>query len=323
MCTAAAYRTDGLYFGRNLDYEMSYGEQIAVIPRNYPFNFRVFGSDCRHYAMIGTAHAADGYPLFYDAANEKGLCMAGLNFVNGASYAEGSGSASAPYEFIPLVLAKCSSVAEARELLDKIVLGNIPFSEQLPAAKLHWIIADKDETIVAEPENGRLKIYDAPVNVLTNDPPFNFQMHMLNNYMALSPKPPKNMFSDKLPLKSYSRGMGAMGLPGDLSSESRFVKTAFTLANSVSESGAEAGICQLFHILGAAEQQNGCCELENGKFEKTIYTACFDASRGVYYYTTYENRQITAVDMYREALDGDTPVFYPMLNIQSIKIQNL
>ena len=84
MCTAAAYRTDGLYSGRNLDYEMSYGEQIAVIPRNYPFNFRVFGSDCRHYAMIGTAHAADGYPLFYDAANEKGLCMAGLNFVNGA-----------------------------------------------------------------------------------------------------------------------------------------------------------------------------------------------------------------------------------------------
>lgn len=135
MCTAAAYRTDGLYFGRNLDYEISYGEQIAVIPRNYPFNFRVFGSDCRHYAMIGTAHAADGYPLFYDAANEKGLCMAGLNFVNGASYAEGSGSASAPYEFIPLVLAKCSSVAEARELLDKIVLGNIPFSEQLPCGK--------------------------------------------------------------------------------------------------------------------------------------------------------------------------------------------
>ena len=146
---------------------------------------------------------------------------------------------------------------------------------------------------------------------------------MLNNYMALSPKPPKNMFSDKLPLKIYSRGMGAMGLPGDLSSESRFVRTAFTLANSVSESGAEAGICQLFHILGAAEQQNGCCELENGKFEKTIYTACFDASRGVYYYTTYENRQITAVDMHREVLDSDTPVFYPMLNIQSIKIQNL
>ena len=114
-----------------------------------------------------------------------------------------------------------------------------------------------------------------------------------------------------------------MGLPGDLSSESRFVRTAFTLANSVSESGAEAGICQLFHILGAAEQQNGCCELENGKFEKTIFTACFDASRGVYYYTTYENRQITAVDMYREALDGYTPIFYPMLNIQSIKIQNL
>ena len=159
MCTAATYLTKDFYFGRTLDYEFSYGEEIAVTPRNYPFHFRHTENLEKHYAIIGMAHMAGDYPLYYDAVNEKGVGMAGLNFVNGASYAEGSGSASAPYEFIPLVLAKCSSVAEARELLDKIVLGNIPFSEQLPAAKLHWI---KTKRSLPSPKTADLKFMTRP-----------------------------------------------------------------------------------------------------------------------------------------------------------------
>ena len=88
MCTAAAYRKNGFYFGRNLDYEMSYGEEIVITPRNFRFDFTAYGADAAHYAMIGTAHMAGGYPLYYDAANEKGLCIAGLNFVKSASYSE-------------------------------------------------------------------------------------------------------------------------------------------------------------------------------------------------------------------------------------------
>lgn len=322
MCTAAAYRKNGFYFGRNLDYEMSYGEQIVITPRNFRFDFKACGADAAHYAMIGTAHIADGYPLYYDAANEKGLCMAGLNFVNSASYSEETEGCTAPFELIPLVLSKCADTGEARALLGKITLGNIPFNKQLPAAKLHWILADKDKTIVAEPKNGKLKIYDAVANVLANDPPFDFQMQNLNNYMALSPYPPENRFSGALPLKTYSRGMGALGLPGDLSSQSRFVRAAFVAANSVSGNGEYDGVTQLFHILGSAEQQNGCCITENGGLEKTIYTACFDAYGGVYYYTTYENRQITAVDMFKEDINGCKLTRYPMINTPQIKFQN-
>ena len=139
MCTAAAYRKNGFYFGRNLDYEMSYGEEIALTPRNFRFDFTVYGTDTAHYAMIGTAHMAGGYPLYYDAANEKGICIAGLNFVSSASYSEKTDGCTAPFELIPLVLAKCADIGEARVLLSEITLGNIPFSEQLPAAKLHWI----------------------------------------------------------------------------------------------------------------------------------------------------------------------------------------
>lgn len=322
MCTAAAYRKNGFYFGRNLDYEMSYGEEIVITPRNFRFDFTAYGADAAHYAMIGTAHMAGGYPLYYDAANEKGLCIAGLNFVNSASYSEKTDGCTAPFELIPLVLAKCADIGEARVLLSKITLGNIPFSEQLPAAKLHWILADKNETIVAEPKNGRLIIHSDPANVLANEPPFDYQMQNLNNYMALSPHPPENSFSPALPLKSYSRGMGALGLPGDLSSQSRFVRAAFVSANSVSGKGEYDGITQLFHILGSVEQQNGCCITENGGLEKTIYTACFDAQNGIYYYTTYENRQITAIDMFKANLNAAELACYPMLNTPQIKFQN-
>ena len=265
---------------------------------------------------------AGGYPLYYDAANEKGLCIAGLNFVKSASYSERTNGCTATFELIPLVLAKCADIGEARELLSEITLGNIPFSEQLPAAKLHWILADKNETIVAEPKNGRLIIHSDPANVLANEPPFDYQMQNLNNYMALSPHPPENSFSPALPLKSYSRGMGALGLPGDLSSQSRFVRAAFVSANSVSGNGEYDGITQLFHILGSVEQQNGCCITENGGLEKTIYTACFDAQNGIYYYTTYENRQITAIDMFKANLNAAKLACYPMLNTPQIKFQN-
>ena len=160
------------------------------------------------------------------------------------------------------------------------------------------------------------------MGVLTNNPPFEQQMFMLNNYIGLSPKQPVNRFSGKLPLSAYSRGMGALGLPGDLSSASRFAKVAFTRMNSVSGDTESESVCQFFHILGSVEQQRGCCEVDDGKYELTIYTSCCNASRGIYYYTTYENHQITAVDMHRENLDGNLLTRYPLVTGEHIYIQN-
>ena len=88
MCTAATYKTKDFYMGRTLDYEFSYGEQITITPRNYEFDFRFAGKIKSHYALIGMAFVAGGYPLYYDAVNEKGLGMAGLNFVGNAAYEE-------------------------------------------------------------------------------------------------------------------------------------------------------------------------------------------------------------------------------------------
>ena len=324
MCTAATYKTKDFYFGRTLDYEFSYGDEITITPRNYTFNFRKMGTVSNHYAIIGMAHVADDYPLYYEAVNEKGLGIAGLNFVGNARYfdvEEGKDNV-AQFEFIPWILCQCSTVEEARALLDKINIVNIPFSDSLPLASLHWIIADRNNAITVESVDDGLKVYDNPVGVLTNNPPFNEQMSALNNYMNLSPDDPVNRFSDKLSLKKYSRGMGALGLPGDLSSQSRFVRVAFVKMNSLSGESEAESVSQFFHILNSVDQQRGCCHLGDGKYEITIYTCCCNADKGIYYYTTYDNHCITAVNMHKENLDDTGLVRYKPVCTEQIKEQN-
>ena len=324
MCTAATYKTQDFYFGRTLDYEFSYGDEITVTPRNYPFHFRHMGEVVSHYAMIGMAHVAGDYPLYYDAVNEKGLAMAGLNFVGNAVYQEVEEGREnvAQFEFIPWILSKCATVKEARESLNKMNLVGTPFSEQLPSAQLHWIIADKNECIVVESMADGMHVYDNPVGVLTNNPPFPYQMAALNNYRGLSTKQPENTFAPGVELSAYSRGMGGLGLPGDLSSQSRFVRVAFTKQNSKSDESENASVSQFFHILGSVDQQRGLCEVTEGKYEITLYTSCCNCDKGIYYYTTYDNSQITAVDMNRENLDEKLLIRYPVITEGKICWQN-
>ena len=349
MCTAATYKTKDFYFGRTLDYDFSYGEEITVTPRNYPFHFTETGDMPSHYAMIGVAHVAEGYPLYYDAVNERGLAMAGLNFVGNAYYrkpgdaGDGENQSSvvqgrvimgngnqikeklddvAQFELLPWILGQCASVQEARELLGRINITDTAFSDKFQPSQLHWMISDKKESITLESVREGIKIYDNPVGVLTNNPPFDKQLFALNNYRHLSTRSAADTFSPNLQLQEYSRGLGALGLPGDLSSQSRFVRVTFVKENSVSGDSESESVSQFFHILGAGDQQRGCCELEEGKYEITIYTSCCNADKGIYYYTTYKNHQITAVNMHRENLVGSELVRYPMVDEEQIREMN-
>lgn len=324
MCTAITYQTKNSYFGRNLDLGYSYKETVTVTPRNYPFVFRKVPKMESHYAMIGMAFVAEDYPLYYDATNEKGLSMAGLNFPGNADYkpyAEEKDNIT-PFEFIPWILGQCATIDEVKKLLENINLVNINFNEQLQLSPLHFIIADKESAITVESVKDGLKIYDNPVGVLTNNPTFDFHMFNLNNYMSLSREEPVNRFSDKLDLKTYCVGMGAIGLPGDLSSASRFVKAAYTKLNSVSGDSESESISQFFHILNSVFQQRGCVHLGDDKYEVTIYSSCCNADKGIYYYRTYENSQITGVDMHRENLEGSGLISYPLIEGQQVYMQN-
>ncbi len=324
MCTAITYYKKDHYFGRNLDLEYSYHETVTITPRNFPFHFRKAGDVSNHYAMIGMAFVENDYPLYYDAINEKGLGMAGLNFPGNADYKEMAADKInvAPFEFIPYILTQCATVRDARKMLEQIQLVQLNFSEQLPVSPLHWIIADKEESITVESVKDGLKVYDNPVGVLTNNPTFDIHLFELNNYMSLSTEAPVNHFAKDLPLSTYSRGMGAMGLPGDLSSLSRFVKASFTKMNSLSGERESEAISQFFHILGSVYQQRGCVHMGDDKYEITIYSSCCNLDKGIYYYTTYENSQITGIDMFKEDLDSQKLISYDLIQGQQIHMQN-
>lgn len=323
MCTASNYITDNHYFGRNFDYEISYNERVTVTPRNYELKFRKIDDIKTHYAMIGMAAGIDEYPLYYDACNEKGLAIAGLNFAGNAVYREFEEDMVniTPFELIPYLLGTCSNVSEAREALGKINLVNINFADELPLSPLHWMISDEVEAIVVEPLAEGLKVYNNPVGVLTNNPPFDKQLFYLNNYRGLSNKNPENTFG--VDLEEYSRGMGAIGLPGDLSSASRFAKVAFTRANSYSDNDEASSVGQFFHILGSVEQQNGCTFIDDPDlYEYTIYTSCYNTNRAILYYRTYHNSQITAVDLNRENLDSSDLINYKLINEEQFNFIN-
>ena len=324
MCTCAIYHTKNHYFGRNLDLEFSYNETVTVTPRNYEFKFREIDNLKSHYAIIGVAYVVEDFPLYYDAVNEKGLGMAGLNFAGNADYKPVNPSKTnvGSFEFMPYILAQCATLDEAKEKIKNLNIANINFSEQLPASPLHWMISDGENSIVVESVAEGLKVYDNPVGIMTNNPPFDKQIFALNDYMILSPNQPTNNFSDKLNLQLYSRGMGGMFLPGDMSSKSRFIKAAFTRANSLQMPDDESSISQFFHILGSVCQQKGLTHIEGDKYEYTIYSSCCNMEEGKYYYTTYDNGTVTGVDMHKENLDGTDLVNYPLDEKMHITMMN-
>lgn len=318
MCTAISYKNKDVYFGRNLDLERGYGESVVITPRQYIFQMRRAKSMASHYAMIGMATVVDEFPLYYEATNEKGLSMAGLNFPGNAVYYEYDDKKDniTPFEFIPWILGQCTSVSEAKQLIRKINLVNINFSEQLPLSPLHWMISDKQCSIVVESLKNGIEVYDNPFEVLTNNPTFDYHKINMSNYMGLNVGPANTQFREELPLYNYSLGMGALGLPGDFSSSSRFVKAFFVKENSVSKDEEESSVNQFFHILNSVAMPKGCVWTKNG-FEYTRYSSCCNADKGIYYYTTYNNLEIKSVNMHCIELDQSCLYTYEVMGLDS------
>lgn len=320
MCTAASFKNKNTYFGRTLDYEFSYGEKVTITPRNYPFEFRHLGLNNNNYAIIGMAHIHNDYPMYYDAMNEYGLGMAGLNFVGNAKYnevIEGKENV-AQFEFISFILSTCKNVLEAKNKIKEINLVKTPYNEYYPAAKLHWILRDINDCIVVEAMEDGLHIYDNKTGSLTNNPPFNYQLENLKNYVSLNNDEPNKSFSFNEVF--YSRGMGSVGLPGDLTSQGRFVRVVYTAHFSVASPDENSSVNQFFHILESAWQTRGLCKI-NDKYEITIYASCMNLNEGIYYYKTYDNPQISAVYLKNENLNSSKIISYDLAK-ESIFKQN-
>lgn len=307
MCTALSYNTNGHYFGRNLDLERGYNEKVVITPRNFEFRFRCLDTLKSHYALIGTAAVVDEYPLYFEAANEKGLCMAGLNFPQNAFYYEYNAEKIniAPFELIPYFLSLFRSVKEVKRCLLKVNVINCNFNDSLPVSPLHFMISDKKESIVLECTKNGMAVFPNPYGVLTNNPTFDYHLMNLNNYMGLSSGAAENKLCKKNELLNYSLGLGALGLPGDFSSCSRFVKTVFLKENSVCDGTPSGSVNQFFHILAAVAMPKGCVMTPKGEYEYTRYSCCIDTDTMVFYYKTYHDSTVKQVKLYSVDLDSN------------------
>ncbi len=324
MCTAISFKTKDHYFGRNLDLDRSYGEEVCIMPRMYPLSFRTMGEMNDHFAIMGMATVVGGIPLFYDGVNEYGLSMAGLNFPGNAFYApvcEGKDNI-APFEFITWILAQCKTVDEAKKLLLRMNLANIPFSEQLPPSPLHWMISDKNCSLVAEFMKDGLHIYENTIGVLTNNPPYEYHIKNLENYRHLRIDNKGVTLESNPDYTSYCQGLGAVGLPGDVSSKSRFVRMAFNKENSVCADDEKSSVGQFFHLLSSVEMVKGTCKTDEGTWDITGYSACMNTDKGLYYYTTYTNRRISCINMHKTDLNSSAITCFPLIAVESIEYQN-
>lgn len=284
MCTAIAFRH---CFGRNLDLEHTYGETVTITPRNFPLRFRTESHQPYHLAMVGMAHVADGYPLYYDAFNEAGLFMAALNFPDDTHYPGESSSRHqvAPFELIPWVLGQCATLAQVRRLLADTALIRRAFSPTLPVTPLHFLTADPSGSLVIEPVAEGLCLHENLTDVLANSPRFELQLAHLERARATSV------------------------LPGDNSSISRFIRAADLRRDT---DGGDP-ITELFHLLNAVAMAHG-----HAGDAVTQYTACCDTKERTYYYTTYQNHRITAVHLRPEHLEAGNLITYPLRQTQDI-----
>lgn len=312
MCTALSYHTKQHYFGRNLDIERGYNEGVVITPRNYPFTYRHLSSHDHHYAMIGMGTIIDNYPLYFEATNERGVSIAGLNFPYNAHYGEYIASKEniAPFELIPYILGRCGSVADIKEILRTINIVHCDFSSSLPVTPLHWLISDGECSITVECTIDGMKVYDNPFGVLTNNPTFDYHLMNINNYMEIHEGIAHNTLAPNKELSNYSLGLGALGLPGDFSSASRFVKCVFMKEKSVCNGSEKESVVQFFHILQGVSMPKGCVRMNDGEYEYTSYSCCCNTDTQVYYYTTYYDLSIRRVDMHSVDLESSDLYYY-------------
>ena len=308
MCTAVYLQGERPVFGRTLDLEYHYDEQVVLTPRRFAFSFRYEGACACHHAILGTAHVCCGQPLYYDAMNEQGLAVAALHFPDcGCYHPPVSGKrALCSFEVIPYLLARCSCVQEAVDLLRACVVTPDAFSADLPPTPLHWMIADARSCVVVESLARGLVIYENTLGVMTNAPEFSWQEKHLARYAGLDAYPRTGGLGKELSLSPVAKGSGAVGLPGDYTSPARFVRAAFAKTYTQAVPGEDA-VSRFFHVMESVSVPSGCVRTEQGACVRTVYTACSDLARGAYRLHTYEDRVPRGVsfhdlDLTREGL---------------------
>lgn len=297
MCTGVRFNdaNGNMYFGRNLDWSVGYGQKIVVTPKGYRYHSAFLGEMTPKYALIGMGIIEENVPLYFDCGNEAGLAIAGLNFPGYAQYepnaVDGKTNVSA-YEFPLWVAMNFATVDEVEAALKNVAIVAKPINEKYPVSMLHWIIGDKDRSIVVEYTSAGMQIFHNDVDVLTNQPGYGWHKENLRNYMNITSPQPEKVTWGKAELTAFGSGSLMRGLPGDFYSPSRFVRVAYYNTHYPVKATEEENVSRLFHTLTGVAMIDGGAQMADGQFEKTVYTGGFSAATKTYYWNTYDDPAI-------------------------------
>jgi len=286
MCTAISIKLNNQYFGRTLDLEYHYNEHVIITPRNFQLNYKYNKPNNHHYLIYGIGIIENNYPLYYDASNEFGLCIAGLNLPYSTTYSSYISNKIniTSFELIPYILSNCKNLDDVLSLLTNCNITNDDFSPKFKSSKLHFLISYKNQSIVLEVINKEIIIYKNPLNVLTNEPQFYFHLENINNYSHL-------FNNNQLNIYSKSKGTNLLTIPGDYSSTSRFIKMAYTKEHIKFNT---ENIGELFNIFNNVFEING---LNNVYGYKTLYISLYNINEKILYYKTYQDYKISKIDI--------------------------
>lgn len=289
--------------GRTVEFGMPLDMSLAVIPRNHAFTGTTPvgpGMSYRSkYAAVGVYCFDD--PILMDGMNEKGLVAAAFYFPGYASYSqvtkENRLQALSPVDFTNWLLTQFASVEEVKEALSSIKIVPTVFSNwgSVPPP-FHYVVYDAaGKSIVIEPVNRTLKVHDNPIGVMTNSPTFDWHLTNLSNYINLSPFNVDRQTLRNFVLHSFGQGTGMLGLPGDFTPPSRFVRAAFFSAKALLSENANQAVDQTFHLLNQFDIPRGIArqkEPKNISYDYTMLTTVKNPKSLDYFYRSYEDQAI-------------------------------
>ena len=296
MCTAISFTADNHYFGRNLDLDVTFGEDVILTPSMSEVPYRYMQTSVPHFAVIGMGIIQNGFPLYFDGMNEHGLCAAALNFPEFASYgkhAVGKRCVTS-FEVIPWILSSFRSLDEAIDNLKFVTVTDDSFSQGYPVTPLHWMVSDKTGNAVIEVTNGITHVFRVNPGVISNSPDYQEQIKNLSRYSSL--------FDSHIPVAGGEKN-SFHDIPGGMSSQDRFVRGTYLLSHSVTPENTEEGIAKTFGILASLAVPRGCVLGTEGKHHFTRYSSCCVATQGIYCFKRYNSERLLSFS-FTEAVTG-------------------
>ena len=324
MCTALILETQdkNVLFGRNLDWTYNLGQSAILVPRNFKWcNIISHKQYISTYAVLGIGDVIDNRPLILDGMNEEGLGCAALYFPGYAKFndkIETNKINIAPLDIAFWILSNFQTIEQVAYALNNINIVRLP-----EFGDLHWIVTDKSgKSIIIEKTGKNINIYNNKVGVLTNSPSFDWHITNLNQYIPLKSIQPADVYWSKQELTPVGKGIGSLGMPGDYSPPSRFVRAAFSRTNMPIPKDENTGISEFFHILNNVAVVNGSVVTRNNLKETTLYSSCMNLQKRIYYYNTYYNNRINAINLFKLNLNSDKIERFELCNTLDINYQN-